>query len=162
MVVVEFDGVLDRDDVHGALFVDDVDHRGERGGLAGTGRAGHEDHAAGTVEQVLDARREADLVKRHHLVRDLAQHGADAAFLLERADAETRAVAERETEVGAAVLGELLEVARGGDRFDQRFRILRRKHREVELGHFTVEADHGCDADFEVQVAASFCDDEIQ
>ena len=77
-------------------------------------------------------------------------------------NAETRTVAERETEVGAAVFGELLEMARGGDRFDQRFRIFRRKHREVELGHFTVEADHRGDADFEMQVAAAFGDDEVQ
>ena len=162
VVVVEFDGVLDRDDVHGAFLVDDVDHGGEGGGLAGTGRAGHEDHAAGTVEQVLDARREPDLVQRHHLVRDLTEHGSDAAFLLERADAETRAVAERETEVRAAVFGELLEVAGGGDRFDQRFRVFRLENREVELGHFTVEADHGRYADFEMQVAAAFGDDEVQ
>ena len=162
VVVVEFDGVLDRDDVHGALLVDDVDHRGEGGGLAGTGRAGHEDHAAGTVEQVLDARREADLGERHHFVGDLAEHRADAAFLLERADAETRAVAERETEVGTAVFGELLEMARGGDRLDQRLRVFRLERGKIKLGHFAVEADYGGDADFEVQIADAFGDDEIQ
>ena len=44
--VQDLDRVLDGDDVDLAVRVDVVDHAGERGGLAGTGRAGHQDQAA--------------------------------------------------------------------------------------------------------------------
>ena len=47
VLVQELDRVLDGDDVVGAGAVDQVDERGERRRLAGTGRAGDEHEAAG-------------------------------------------------------------------------------------------------------------------
>ena len=46
VLVEELDRVLDGHDVLVALLVDQVEHRGERGGLAGAGRAGDEHEAA--------------------------------------------------------------------------------------------------------------------
>ena len=52
VAVDELDRVLDRDDVPGALGVDLVDHRGERGGLAGA-RGSRDEHDAALLTRKL-------------------------------------------------------------------------------------------------------------
>ena len=102
--VVEFDRVLDGDDVDVALAVDDVDHRGERRRLAGAGGAGHEDEAARLEEELLDDGRKTDLLEREQRRGNLAEHRAVALPLLEDADTEAGAVRVGKREVGAAGL----------------------------------------------------------
>ena len=58
------DRVLDRHDVRRARRVDVVDHRGERRGLAAAGGAGHEHEAALFLRDLLEHRRQAELVDR--------------------------------------------------------------------------------------------------
>ena len=150
--VVEFDRVLDRDDVAGAVHVDEVEHRREGRRLAGAGRAGDEDEAAGLVEQLVDLLREADLLERDHLVGDLAQDEADAALLLEDGHAEAGAVLEREAEVGAAVVLDGLHLRLGADGAHQQLRVLGLEDRHVERLQVAVHAQHGRVADGEVEV----------
>ena len=57
VVVQDLDRVLDRDDVLPPRLVDVVDDRGERGRLAGAGRAGYEHEAAVLVGHRADALR---------------------------------------------------------------------------------------------------------
>ena len=62
------DGVLDGQDVVGAVLVDVVDHRGQRRGLAAARGAGDQDQAAGLVRQFLQNRRQAQLLHGGDLI----------------------------------------------------------------------------------------------
>ena len=61
--VHEFDRVFDGQDVFVALGVDLVDHGGQRGGLAGPGRPGHQHQPARLVAQLAHDGRQAQLVE---------------------------------------------------------------------------------------------------
>ena len=61
--VEDLDRVLDRHDVRPARAVDAVEHRRERGRLAGAGGAGDEHEPALLLGEGLDARRQAQLVE---------------------------------------------------------------------------------------------------
>ena len=61
------------------VVVDQVEHRGERRGLARAGRPGHEHEPARLLGEVLEHREAAPSVaQRRHLVRDQAERGADS------------------------------------------------------------------------------------
>ena len=62
--------VLDGEDVAAPVLVDVVDHRGEGRRLARPGRPGHQHQALGQVGEVLDRRRQAELVDGRQLERD--------------------------------------------------------------------------------------------
>src|SRR5437867_182380 len=63
--VIIFDGIFDGDEVDlVALFINDVEHRGERRGLARTGRARDQDEPSWFVEQLLGRGRQANLLHR--------------------------------------------------------------------------------------------------
>ena len=160
--VVEFDRVLDRDDVHAALAVDDVDHRGEGGGLAGTRRAGHEDEAARLEEELLHRLGKADLLKCEQGGGDHAEHAAPALAFLEHGDAEARAVLVGEREVGAAVLLDLGDLLGGHHLVAELVRVLLRE-RLVGDGHeLAVDAEFGRHERAHVQVARAFVDCRLQ
>ena len=61
----------------GQLLVAMVHHRGQRGALAGAGRADHQHQAALFHDQVGQDRRQRQRVERRDLVRDVAEHGGD-------------------------------------------------------------------------------------
>ena len=108
VAVHELDRVLDGDDVALAGLVDDVDERGERGGLARAGGAGDQHQAAGQVGQRLDDGRQAELVEVDHLVGDDAEGGADGVALHEDVDAEAHLGAHGVRRVELVGLLELL------------------------------------------------------
>ena len=64
VIVEKFDRVLDRQNMIVAVDVDLVDHRRKRRRFTGTGRAGHEDQAAGLFAHVRNHRRQAESVER--------------------------------------------------------------------------------------------------
>ncbi len=72
-----------------ARGVDAVDHRGERGRLPGTGRAGDENESTSFLGNPLDDRGKTEL--RHALVviGNNAQHDTDRAALLKDVGAKT-------------------------------------------------------------------------
>ena len=86
------DRVLDRDDVDGLVLVDLVDDRREGRGLARAGRAGHQHDAVALVADLVELRREPELLDRGDLVRDDAQDDAIAAALREDVHAEAGAL----------------------------------------------------------------------
>ena len=63
VLVDEFDRVLDRDDVVGAIHVDMVDQRGERRRLARAGRTGDEHEPLSEVAQLEDGLGQSDLLR---------------------------------------------------------------------------------------------------
>src|SRR5437868_3830433 len=102
----ELDRVFDGDDVLVRLAVDLVDHGGEGGRFAGTGRSRDEDEAARLVADLLDDRREAELLETEDFVGDLAVNGGDGAALIEDVRPETGQSLDAEREVELEVLFE--------------------------------------------------------
>ena len=163
MVVIILDRVLDGDDVRLVAFlVDDVNHRGQRGRFAGTGRPGHEHQAARLVQQFLGAGRNADLLKRQQLVGNLPEHQGEIALLLEDADTETRHVAKRKAEVRAAVFARALNVLLGRDAAHQFLGILRFERRTFDAVQDAVHPDGGRRTHADVQVGGAFGHHQLQ
>ena len=77
VVVQELDRVLDREDVLVPGVVDVVEQRGERRRLARAGRPGDEHEPARLVGELVEPRRDAELLERLDLVRDEPEGGAD-------------------------------------------------------------------------------------
>ncbi len=115
MRVEIFDRVLDSDDVPVVIFVDEVDHAGEAGGLSGAGRPGDQEEASRPNDQPTNGLGHADLLKGEKLVRDAPENHADESLLLEDGDAEA-AIAEGDGEVGTAHFLQFLLAAIRSDR----------------------------------------------
>ena len=97
--VVILDRVFHGDDVPIEVLVDVVDHRRQRGRLAGPGRPGHQEDSARSAADLLGHFRQADLLEGKDLVGDLAEHDRTEALLLENRHAEPRLFAVGEPEV---------------------------------------------------------------
>ena len=97
--VHELDRILDGEDVALVGLVDVVDHRRQRGRLAGAGRAGDQHQPLLLVAELLQDRRQAEILERHDLGRDGAEDRALAAAAAKDVDAEAGDVAELEREV---------------------------------------------------------------
>ena len=76
----EFDRIFERHDVEPPRGVQVIDHRGQRGRLAGAGGAGHQHHALVVVAQLLDDRRQLQPVDAGDVLRNRAEGGADDRF----------------------------------------------------------------------------------
>ena len=68
----ELDRVLDGEDVQRLAFVDVIEHGGDGRALAAAGDAGQDDQAFGELAQLLDGRRQAELL-------EIGDVGVDAA-----------------------------------------------------------------------------------
>ena len=122
----DLDGILHGDDVIGARLVEIVDHRGERGGLAGADGAGDEDQAVVVGEEFLDCRqvgRETEVAERRHLVRHHAVGTRGAALVEHPVHAVPVGAAEGEGVVVVLALEEDLFLAVGEQRGVQAERI---------------------------------------
>ena len=119
VLVVILDRVFQRDDVPIVVLVDEVDHAGQAGRLAGAGRAGDQQQAARPGDQPVDGLGHADLLEGQELARNAPQHHADVAVLLEDGDAEAVAVGELDGEVGPALFLQFLLAAVGRDALHQ-------------------------------------------
>jgi hypothetical protein len=155
----DLDRILDRDDVLAARLVDVVDDRGERGGLSGAGRAGHEHEAAVLVGHRLDAGRHAQVGEARDVFRDDAEGEGDGPALAEDVDAEARQVPGR---VGDVELPRFVEglTLRGRQLRDDRERSLEvgiRQRRVVgEWRELAVTSENGQLAHLQVDVARAF------
>ena len=96
--------------------VDVVDHRRQRRGLAAAGRAGDEHQAALFGGDLLQHRRQAELVEVHHLDRNDAEDDADGAALLEDVAAEAAEAGHAVGQVDFLRVLELLALRGGHDR----------------------------------------------
>ena len=104
--VHELDWVLQREDVAAPRVVDRVDHRGERGGLAGPGGARHEHEALGLLDEAPHHLGQPQLGERKDFRRNLAHDGAHAVAVAEEVHAEARQLADGVSEVHVVVAGE--------------------------------------------------------
>ena len=110
LVVLEhvFDGVFQGDDVLFEVGVDVLDHRGERGGFAATGRTGQQHDAAGRFGDLLDLLQQAQFLEAGHDGLDVAHGQAPLAALLKEVGAKP---ADARHEVGEVRLALLLDAA---------------------------------------------------
>jgi hypothetical protein len=83
--------------------VDVVDHRRERGRLAGTGRTRDQHDPAMCVREVEDGLRKVEAFEWRNLGRNQTQHHPDRSTLLEHVDAITHAVGGAVGEVDVQV-----------------------------------------------------------
>ncbi len=88
VAVQELDRVLDREDVLGPVPVDLVDQRCEGRRLTGAGRPGDEDDPARLLRELVERRRNPELLERLQLVRDHPERRADGLLLEVDVDAE--------------------------------------------------------------------------
>ena len=147
----------------GAQRIDAVNHRGERGGFAGTGRAGGENQAALLFANRGENAREFEFFDGANFCGDDAQDHADIAALLEYVDAET---AEAGDAVGHIEFGgflELLLLAIGHHAEGHGKHFFRRDARHVaERVQDAINAKIGMVADFQVQVGGAAFDSAAQ
>jgi len=136
----EFDRVFQREDMPGLLLVAVVDHRSERGRLARSGGADHQQQPALVHHQVAEDRRQVQRGELRDVVRDEPDHAGHRAALAEHVDPEAADVAHAVAEVQLVVLLEDLPVALVDDLAHQGHHVLggepllvHRHHRAVEL-----------------------------
>ena len=140
VVVEDLDGVLDRHDVDLAVVVDVVDHAGQRRGLAGAGRAGDQDQAAGLHRERGEHRRHAEVVERDGADADAAEDQTGRATGAERVDAEPSDARDRVREVGLVGLLELLDEVLTQHLGDERLGVRGGEDRGLQLAQTSVDA----------------------
>src|ERR671939_317808 len=91
-----------------SVAVDLVDQCRERRRLPGAGRAGDEDDPARLLGELVQRRRDPELLERLQLVRDHPEGGADGLLLEVHVDAEAREAGNRVREVELPLDLELL------------------------------------------------------
>src|SRR5262249_52890077 len=123
--------VLDGHDVFGALVVDLVDHRRERRRFAGSRRSRDQDQALGTVSQLLNDLREAELVEGADLVRNHADGRPDRTALAIHVAAKARQTLNAEGQVELALLLELLLLTLVQHAVGESLGVLWREHFEL-------------------------------
>jgi hypothetical protein len=127
--------------VAAAVLVAIADHRGERRRFAGARSADDEAQTPFRHRDVLELRRQIEILERRNLRDDRADHGANVALRDERADAEPANALRRDREVALLRRVELLRLLVVHDRaHDQR--ALRRRERAVrERANRAVDLD---------------------
>ena len=136
-----FDRILDREDVTGHRLVAVLQHRRERGALAGAGGADHQDQAPLLGDQLAQDGGQGQAVQRRDDVRDVAEHRRDRAALAEAREPEAADLGNRDRHVELAVGVELGQVLRVEDLGDQRPRLGRREQLVGQLQHLPVDPD---------------------
>jgi len=153
--VQELNGVFDGDQVVGAIGVDAVDHRGQCGGLTGTGSSGNQHQPALFFANLADDRGEVQFLRGANFCRNDAQHHADVAALLKDVDAEAAQARDAVRHVQFRRFLELLLLAVGHHAESHGEHFFRRDARHVgDRGEQTVNAQVGVIADFQVQVGS--------
>ena len=159
VAVQKLDGVLDGDEVVGAVGVDAVNHGGKRGGLTGTGGAGDKDKAALLFANFSDDTGEIELFDGANLRGNDAENHADVAALLKNVDAEAAKAGDAVSHVEFSSLLEFLFLPVGHHAEGHGEHFFGRDAGNVgDGGEQTVHAKVGMVADFQVQVGSFIFD----
>ena len=103
-LVYKLDRVFDGEDVRGLGFVDVVDHGCQRGGLAGTGRAGYQYQTARGIGDFLENTRCFEVFQREYGAGNGTEYGCRTAVGHKGVHTEAGDVGQFEREVGFEVL----------------------------------------------------------
>ena len=145
-----------------AGLVQMVDHRGERGRLAGAGGAGDEDHSLVEVAELGDDRRQRQLLERGHFRGNGAERGADARFLAEHVDAEAAAFGGHVREVEVVALARNIGLVAGEDLGDVALELPAPQVAELDGQQVAMHPQHRRNADGQMHVRASLLRAELQ
>ncbi|MNT06846.1 hypothetical protein D3C72_1415290 [compost metagenome] len=150
--VHEFDRILDSEDVAVFVLVDVVDHRRQRGRLARTGRAGHQDQALRLLDHLAEQRRAGQVFQGQHFGRNGAEHRTGATVLVERIDTEARQRRDLEGEVDFEEFLVIAALLVRHDVVHQRMDLLVVQGWNVDPANVAVHADHRRQACGQMQV----------
>ena len=165
--VHEFNRVFHRDDVVFAVFVRVIHDRRQRGGFAGTGRAGDHDQAVCNMANFLNTagRGRFEFVKileRKHPARNLPEHRGDAVFLVEEIDAETGDIRDFITEIHVAGFFKHLDFVIRGDFVEHRLESVAFQRRIIHALEFAVDAQHRRIARGHVQIGGLLLEHQVE
>ena len=156
VLVHELDRVLDREDVIGPRAVDLVDDRRQGGRLARAGRTGHEHEPARLRGELVQTRRQAELLERLDVVGDDAERRAERLALEEDVDAEAGDAGDRVGEVELALDLELLLLLGVEHAVEQLLRVIRRQRLDaVDALQVPTQTDRRGRSDRDVQVGGA-------
>jgi hypothetical protein len=143
VLVDVFDRVLDGDDVAAPVAVDQIDQCRERGRLARSGGAGHQDQPLVPQRQVAQHRREAEVLDGRDLPRDHPQRHRGQPALGERVATDPGVLAPREREVVLVPAIPDAVLLRRQHLGEQEGRVLRRQHGGTLNGcHHAIDPEH--------------------
>ena len=150
--VGELDRVFDRHDVAGRVPVQIIQHGGQRGRFARTGRPGHQHEAVPAAADGLQQFRQSQLRERRDRGRNRPKHHGFAALLPEHVHAKTAHPVHRARKVDGERLLEGAALGVVHQAVGQVVHRLARQRRFVEPLQVAVEADHGWLAAAQVHV----------
>ena len=142
VLVNEFDGIFDADDVAGGIFVAMTDHCSQRGRFTGTCRADKNDQAAPRHREFFNDGRQPEVGDERNVDLDAAQHHAGEVTLLKCAHPEASEAARVDgkiTFVGAFKVLLLIRVHHTEYHF---FGLLRREARLARGEKLAVDLQH--------------------
>ncbi len=156
VAVEELDRILDRHDVVVARPVDLVDHRRERGRLAGAGRAGHEYETARLGGELVELRGQAEVLERLQVGGDHPEGSPEALALEVDVDAKAGETGDRVRDVDLPIDLQMLLLLRREDAIEEALRVVGRQPRELlDALQPAVQADDGVRARRDVQVGCT-------
>ena len=148
----KFNRVFERDDVLFEIAVDVLDHRRKRGGLAATGRPGHQHDAARGFRDQFDLLEQTQLFKAGHVGFDVSHRQRPLAALLEQIGPKTPQAGDEIGEINFAVLFQTLFQMVRGDGRDNFIHPFRRRKRTFNRDQFAVDAENHWRADFQMHI----------
>ena len=149
----ELDGILDGDHVGGARVIDLADHPGERGGLATSGGARHQDQAALLGGQFRQHGGKVQIAQPGHVEGDHAHHDRHAAPLAEGVHPEAADPGHGEGEVELSeLLGVLFREMRRQQGAKQPLGVVRLERRSVQGLELAANAEQHLLTGLEVNV----------
>jgi len=155
VLVHEFDRVLDGDDVLAEIGVDVVDHRGQRGRFAGTGRPGDQHQARFQRADVLEHIRHVKVFESQDLGRNLAHDAAHSVVVVHVVGSETRQSGNFVCEVEVMGFHELVPTLGHADLLEHLLHIFRCDHFIVQRDDIAVHTGLGRKVDRQMQVGAA-------
>ena len=161
----ELDRILERENVLAVVPVDVVEHRADRGALAGARHAGEQHHPLVELTEPLDRGRQEELLEVGDAVVDLAGDEPPRPLLREQVHAEAPllAVTDRDVgEVGTAVGVEDLSLPLAHEGRTQLPHLLVVDPLRLERLERALHAHEGGLPDLEVKVAAVELDERLE
>src|SRR6185437_3323980 len=159
-LMLEFNRVFQAQDVDiRAVRIDAVDHRGEGGGLAGTGRTGDKHQAARQAREVIKNLRREDVFQLRHLFRDAPQDTAPESLRAKNIHAKTMLL-EGEAEIRLAEVARDLNGIVRRERAQEVEDFVRINRRTFGANQFAVHAINGRFADAQMDIRRAALDGE--
>ena len=158
----EFDGIFQCDDVLFEVGVDVLEHRRQRGGLAGTRRAGDQDDTAGGSSDGLDDGHEAQFLEARDLRLHIAHGQGERTALLEHVGPETSHAGLVVAEVDFAFFIHATAGMRRNHRSQDLVHPLLGGHRCVDGDELPADAENDRGTHFDVNIGGSTFNRSLQ